>query len=510
MARDENDMHRDGVDLLGLPVVEILPEPEQLGATPFRRCTDIGNAERLIAAHGQDLRWVAGWAQWIRWDDVERVWVVDDAQIARLWAQGVARGIRLEAQAAEVAASEEVDNDKRKILEQLAKKLHRWCEASEASPRIAAAMREAQCRPGVSIGVDELDADPHLFVASNAAIELRTGQIREARREDLVTRRSSVAHQFNATCPRWKAWLQWAMCGDEELVSYLQRAVGYSLTTERRERVFFFLFGAGANGKSTFLTVLRALLGSYAVQMPPRLLLEPKGGGERHPTELARLEGARAVIGSDQADGGARWNEALLKQLTGDSELSVRGMGQDFRDIAITWKLWIAANHLPYGSAGDPALWRRVHLVPFLAHIERSQEDPLLEDRLLGELPGILAWALEGLSAWRERGLGVPAAVSRAVADYRSTLDLVGQWLAECCVVDPTAVTPIADLWQSLDRWCKRHGNQRVMAANRLGAELGERGYEGVLTRRENVRCRRGIRLIEQASQQQASGDLWT
>jgi putative DNA primase/helicase len=439
-----------------------------------------------------------------------------------------------EARRARLEAEAEADSAERERLEEQGKALARWALASEASGRIEATLREAQ--PELSLAAGALDADPWLLACGSplpggAAIDLRTGVARPLRRDDWATRRTAVPWVPGAACPRWRAWIAWAMGSEDPdpavreaapgLVAYLQRAVGYSLTTERREKVFFFLYGEkGNNGKSTFLDIIGKLLGDYAVYMPPKLLLESASGIDRHPTELARLAGSRVVLGSDQSGRSSKFNEPLIKQLTGEQKISARRMSRDFEDFDITWKLWLAANNLPYATAGDPTVWARVHCVPFSQHVPPERVDPTLWPALVSELPGILGWAVEGLRAWLAQGLGMPPTVRSAGEAYRRRMDLVERWLLERADLShlPEGEAPRAPrgeehgqgavclatrAYADFTDWCAAEGVKHVPGLNVVGEELERRGWRGSLEtvdvggmERTRARVRHGLRLL--------------
>ncbi|MGH8355301.1 MAG: DNA primase family protein [Pseudomonas sp.] len=313
------------------------------------------------------------------------------------------------------------------------------------------------------------------------------------------TRLIDINYDAEAVCPAWDTFLREVFLGDEGLIRFVQRAAGYSLTGLTREHVLFILFGLGANGKTTFVGALSELLGPYATTAPPDLLLARRG--EHHPTELATLHGARLVTASETGDG-RRLAESLVKQLTGGDHISARRMREDYWTFSPTHKLWLATNHKPEIRGTDHAIWRRIRLIPFGATFHPPEsgqapaQDPELPDRLRADLPGILAWATRGSVDWQREGLGIADAVRDATAAYRAEMDVLVQWIDDCCVVDRRAEAGATELYRSYVGWCETTG-ERAESQRSFGARLSERGYAKQPGRK--ARGYRGIGLIRDA-----------
>ena len=233
------------------------------------------------------------------------------------------------------------------------------------------------------------------------------------------------------------------------------------------------MHGGGANGKSTFIAVLQAMLGDYAKQAAPELLVSR--GGDHHPTELADLFGAR-LVASVEVDDGKRLAESLVKQMTGGDKMKARFMRQDFFEWVPTHKLFLAANHRPEIRGTDYAIWRRIHLVPFTVTIPEDERDPKLGEKLRVELPGILNWAIAGCLDWQQNGLGVPQAVRTATEEYRQEQDVLADFLAEHCVIDPQAYAVAGILYKTYTTWCEADGANPI-SRTAFGRRLTERGF---------------------------------
>ena len=268
------------------------------------------------------------------------------------------------------------------------------------------------------------------------------------------------------------------MGGDAELIVFLQRALGYSLTGSTREQCFFLLHGPTKTGKSTFVNIAKAALGPYATQAETSTFLHKDRETVRN--DLADLAGMR-LVSAIETDEGKRLAEALIKQLTGGTDtVKARFLFEEYFEYRPQFKVFLATNHLPKITARDDAIWERVHRIPFLVQIPKDERDKQLEDKLRSELPGMLAWMVRGCLAWqREDDLLVPAAVTQSTQQYRDEMDTLAPFIDECCLTgNPDHVKVKAPfLASAYHRWCKRSG-ERPLANNELIAALEDRGYQ--------------------------------
>ena len=348
-----------------------------------------------------------------------------------------------------------------------------WATKSMSAKGIAAMIQLAQSLPGIVIHHARLDADPWLLNVDNGAIDLRTGCLRDHDRNDLCTKLAPVAYDPDASCPTWDAFLSRAMGGNSELVAYLQSLIGYSLTGVVREHVLAFFFGAGANGKSTFLSTIHAMLGDYASPAPRQLLFRTKGG--EHPTGIASLYGKRFVTCSEIEEGLA-FDEALVKDLTGGDPIEARRMREDFWTFLPSHTLIMAGNHKPTVRGDDEGIWRRMRLVPWTVTIPEAERDPELPEKLKAELPGILAWAVRGCLGWQKaNGLKQPEAVREATTEYRKESDALGQFLALHVRFDPEGRCVRKELRERYEEWCKESGYE-PLGAKRFTSRVKQDG----------------------------------
>ena len=422
--------------------------------------TDLGNAQRLVEMHGEDLRYCFQTNRWAIWDG--RRWAEDMLGEIERRAKTTVRSMYR--QAADYPAD---DKTKREQLVRHALK-------SEGHRQITAMVALARSEQGVPVTTDQLDRNPWLLSVQNGTLDLRTGQLRAHRREDMITKLAPIKYDPSASCPTWQAFLERIMAANEGLTGFLQRAIGYSLTGSTRERVTFFLYGTGANGKSTLLETLGSLLGDYAeTTRSETLLIKTYDGGI--PNDIAALKGARFVSTSETEEG-KRLAEALVKAITGGDSLSARFMRGEFFKFKPSFKLWLASNHKPTIRGTDDAIWDRIRLVPFTVRIPEDEQDKDLPAKLREELPGILAWAVRGCLEWQHSGLGTPDEVRAATAAYRSEMDVLASFIDDCCVIADGARETATKLWETFTKWCQDTG-ERAGSQKAFGLRLEEKGF---------------------------------
>ena len=321
-------------------------------------------------------------------------------------------------------------------------------------------------------------------------IDLRTGIDRSPDRLDYCTKSSSISPAPPGTpCPMWMKFLNRVLANDTQTIAFLKRYLGYCLTGYVHEHVVVFLFGTGANGKTTFIDTVTGIFDDYAVTAPMEMFLTSKY--DRHPTEIARLKGARLVVAHETTNGRA-WDEAKIKTLTGGDRLSARFMRGDFFDFTPTHKLLISGNTKPTLRYVDEAIRRRFILVPFMVTIPAAERDPKLAEKLKAEWPAILRWMVDGCLEWKGAGLNVPQSVRDATDDYLADQDTLGQWIAECVELDPNGFTLTRHLFKSWTAWCEERNLARGTETS-LADSLKERAY--TKDRKEHGRGFKGIKL---------------
>ena len=305
-------------------------------------------------------------------------------------------------------------------------------------------------------------------------IELMTGIDRPPNRLDYCTKVAAVSPAPRGTpCPMWTAFLERVTGGDADLIAFPKRFLGYCMTGHVHEHALVFLFGTGGNGKGVFMSTVTGIFGDYAITAPMEMFLASHV--DRHPTEIARLKGARLVV-AHETQKGRRWDEAKIKNLTGADTLTGRFMRGDFFDFKPTHKFMIAGNHKPSFRNVDEAIRRRFLLVPFTVCIPEADRDPKLGDKLKAEWPAILRWMVDGCLEWRRDGLRVPKIVRQATDEYLADQDTISQWADDWIEPDPESFVTTRTLFTSWKQWCADR-NLSPGTETAFADTLKDRGY---------------------------------
>jgi putative DNA primase/helicase len=419
------------------------------------KLTQLGNAERLIGRHGHNIRYCHAWKKWLIWNGKQ--WKPDDTGQIMGLAKDTVRSIYKEAAALHYEGH-----------------ALNHARASESRYELEAMTVLAQDR--VPVMPQELDSDPFMFNCQNGTIDLPTGKLQPHRPERMLSKISPVTFDEKAGCPIWAAFLDRLFGGSADLVSFMQMAIGYSLTGAVTEKALFVLCGDGDNGKTTLLEAFRYIMGDYAGSIEINSLMQSASSSDQQRT-VADLLGKRFVTASE-AEEGQKLNEAKIKQLTGmGKQVGRRLYGHAF-EFDPQFKLFIDANHKPVIRGSDPAIWNRIRLVPFAVSIPKAEQDRGLLAKLRVEAPGILSWAVQGCLEWQREGfLGTPAAITEAVESYREEMDIVAQFIADCCAVDPGLEAEAGELYLHFQQWCDQRREQ-PNSSTAFAKRLGDKGYE--------------------------------
>ena len=376
----------------------------------------------------RDWRYVAAWGRWLVWDG--HLWRTEDTLAATDLIRCVCRHAAVHA-------------DNPKIAAKLA-----------TSGTVGGVERLARADRRHAATTAEWDADPWLLNTPGGVVDLRTGRQRTHDRADRMTKITTATP--SGICPIWQQFLVEVTGGDVDLQAYLQRMAGYTLTGSTQEHALFFLYGTGANGKSVFVNTLATILGDYAANAPMDTFMETRT--DRHPTDMAGLRGARFVA-AIETEQGRRWAESKVKNLTGGDNISARFMRQDFFEFFPQFKLVVAGNHKPAIRNIDEAMKRRLHLIPFTITVPPERRDKHLQQKLLAERDGILAWAVQGCLDWQRLGrLDPPQQVLEATEEYFEAEDALGRWLDERCVRETNAKSLSAELFNDWKQWADAAG----------------------------------------------------
>jgi putative DNA primase/helicase len=434
---------------------------EIIDQTPNFHLTELGNAERIVYHHGENLRF-CNELEWLIWNGKQ--WQEDSKRTIEAITAKTLRKLYSESAAIE-------DPYQKKQLRDWAKK----CE--KRAIRINSIL---DARPMVSVRKQDFDAHKFLFNCDNGVIDLKTGELLPHDRDLLLTKISPIAYDKNAKCPNWMNFLESIFLDvegkpDHELIEFIQKAIGYSFTGVTKEQVMFFLFGNGRNGKSTFINTIQDLLGDYGRQTNSDTFLKKKNDTGIN-NDVARLDGAR-FVSAVESEEGQQLSEALVKQITGGEKMSARFLRQEYFEFTPEFKVFFTTNHKPIVKGSDEGIWRRIKLIPFTVTIPKNKIDYDLPDKLAKEMPGILNWAVEGCLKWQAEGLGEAEAVTLATEDYRQDMDILGPFIDENCTIHPGTKVEAKTMYESYSKWC--YSNNEMELKNRaFYRQLEIRGFK--------------------------------
>lgn len=414
--------------------------------------TDIANCQRFAAQHGDKVR-----------HTFERGWLVWDGK--RWHADEKGKVITLAKRTAKSIFDEIKANEKQEDL------LFKWAKRSQTMERLKAMVYLAQSEDGIPVSYTEFDADPYLINCLNGTLDLRTGELFKHRQDDHISKLAPVNYEPDLVPETFLDFLAEIMDGDAEMMHFLQRAIGYSLTGDIGEQCLFFCYGGGANGKSVLIETIKNLLGEYTRAIPTTSLMHKKYDGV--PNDIAMLSGARFVATSE-TDESQSFNESLIKDLTGGDTISARFLRHEFFEFHPQFKLWIRGNEKPQIRGTSEGIWRRIHLIPFTVHITKKQQDPKLIQKLKRELDAIFLWAVRGCLSWQQQGLNPPQKVSDATKEYRNEMDVIGRWIEERCILGNDKVAVGSALYRDFRKWADE-SNERMIGNRTFGEELKRR-----------------------------------
>lgn len=437
-------------------------EPEMIKTDPgdeetevpldlLKDCTDAGNAMILAQLFGNRLRYDHGRGVWFVW---QGHWWQEDPD-------GTPMRLALKAAEWRHKHALELGNEE-------AARVSKWAIGSRNEPKLKACLGVAENLHPFAVSGTDWDLDPVLLGCLNGVIDLEAGELRDGKPEDNITRH--VPHNFNpdAKCPRWESYLDEVFNGDEELIGFVQRAVGYTLTGLTTEQVFFVLFGTGSNGKSVFTETILYLMGNYATPAS----FDAFADRPSHSEALAQLSGKRMVTAAEVREN-VTLNEQRVKAFThGDTLKAAYKYGHEF-EFRPCGKLWLATNRRPVINDDSLGFWRSVRLIPFVrqfledpnTELGQGKLDPKLAEALREEIEGILAWAVRGCIEWQKHRLGHPAAVEAGTEQWQAESDPLAEFVDECCMVGDGFQVPAKQICGAYQKWCDAN---RVHERDRL------------------------------------------
>lgn len=414
------------------------PKPPRI-VEPYH-WTDLGNAKRMVALHGADLRYCHPWGSWLVWNG--KKWDRDNTAEIKRRAKDAVMMMHSEAAA-------EQDDARRRALTLFALK-------SENTGKLNALIESACSEPGIPILPGDLDQNPWLFNVQNGTIDLITGEIREHAKTDMITKISPVVYDKEATCPQWMKFLDEIMAGNKNNINFLQRAAGYALTGDTKEECMFVLYGTGANGKTKFINVLHHIIGEYALKSDIETFLEKRNRSGAN-NDIARMHGTRYVHATEP-DEGRSLAEGKIKELTGGDVVTARFLYKEGFDFRPQFKLFIGTNYKITIKGTDDGIWRRIQMIPFEVKIPEEMQDKNLEQKLIAEAPGILNWIVQGCLEWQKTGLKAPEDIIMSTHEYRAEMDIYSIFFTHCCEFKKTSITPNKLLYLLFKAWCELEG----------------------------------------------------
>ncbi|MDP4086009.1 MAG: phage/plasmid primase, P4 family [Bacillota bacterium] len=423
--------------------------------------TEMGNAERLVYRNGQCLKYCVEFEEWLLWNG--KTWVEDrKKQIERI-------AIKTFREMYSEAAKEDDMGRRNELV--------KWAQASEKSSVFLNSISRAEAM--LPISQEELNTDRYKLNCTNGVVDLKTGNLIPHDRNFFMTKNTYVEYDISASCPIWIGFLESIMKDEQgnikqELIDFLQKAIGYTLTGDTSEQVAFFLWGTGRNGKSTFINIVKEILGDYGKQTNSDTFTSKMNDSGIN-NDIARLHSARFVSAVESEDG-QKLSEALLKQLTGGEPITARFLRKEFFEFLPEFKIFFTTNHKPIVKGDDEGIWRRIRLIPFTHTIPKENVDKLLPEKLRSELPGILRWAVEGCIKWQQEGLGEPDEVKAATDEYKEEMDLLSNFIEECCVTMPAAKVTVNDLHKVYMKWADENG-EYPMKLRAFSSRLQMRGF---------------------------------
>jgi len=438
--------------------------------------TDSTNAMRLVKEHGRNIRYNAAWRKWIVWNG--KFWEMDEGG-ALIHEKGLEMVRNIYDELLKTADyRERIDIEKAAMM-------------SESVRRRKAFVEAATWISALRIRTDELDSNPWLLNVKNGTVDISSGEFREHKPEDMITKIANVDYDPAADCPMWKKFVREIMDYKADIIKFVQTAAGWSLSGDISEQTMFILYGTGANGKSTFLNTIMYILGDYATATPTETFM--KKTGDNFSNDVARLRSTRFVT-TTEVEQGRRLSEPLIKKITGNDEMTARFLYGEFFNFKPTFKIFMATNHKPVIKGTDYGIWRRIKLIPFTERIPEEKQDKHLELKLREEASGILNWLLEGIANWKQERLKTPKAVLFATDEYRGEMDVIGNFIKEKCRQKKEMTIQIKKLYKAYSDWCEEN-NEHAVSERFFTLRLKEMGFEQSRTSTERYWI--GIGLAE-------------
>lgn len=426
--------------------------------TPPRSWDDTGNADRFMDTFGKLVKYSYIDKCWYCYNG--GYWETDNEGKVAQYIDMTVDNMRNE----KLHVSADVDPEKAKEA------WDKFLKKTRSNSSKKAILSEVQHRVPVLHG--EFDQDKTLLNTSNGYVDLSSGILYEHDIKKMFSQQADVDYTDNIDCPEWSEFLDQIFDNDQELIHYIQKAVGYSATGSIKEQVMFILYGNGRNGKSIFIDTISDILGTYAKSMQADSIMVRQNSSGAN-SDIARLESARLVTSSEPNEG-VRLDEGLVKQLTGGDKVTARYLyGKEF-EFKPQFKLWLATNHKPIIRGTDDGIWRRLMLIPFKVQIPTDKVDKDLKYKLQRESVGILNWIVEGALMWQREGLNPPASVTNASRQYREEMDVISLFVDDCCETGDNYKSPAGEIFKKYQSWANDN-SEYSMSKQKFGREMRQK-----------------------------------
>ncbi|MDA8873863.1 phage/plasmid primase, P4 family [Alphaproteobacteria bacterium] len=450
-------------------------------------CTDTGNMERFVDQHQGYLRSLGTIKTWLVWDGTR--WKPSDYAEVFKFALETVQSIKTEVEEAE------------DFLD--AQTLQKWSLTSQSEPKMRAMLNMASNHPLLVSKASSFDKQKMKLNCLNGIVDLKTGQLNQRTSDDLHTKVIGTNFNPQAKCPNFDKFIKEVFGSDGELISWIQRAFGYSLTGSAQEQVLFICYGTGANGKSTLLETISKILGDYSTNADFEMFLSNQKSDVRVMEAVGELKGIRLALASE-VDASKRFNESLVKRLTGGDTLRGTRLHMGAFQFEPQHKLWFLCNHIPFARDGSHGFWRRIKVIPFAQQFQGASLDSSLPDKLWAEREGILAWMIRGAVAWAKElqktnataGLGPCKAIDQSIEEYRYDNDLSARFIEECLVRgDDFGSIGARELYFAYQRWWSDNSDEDTPSEGIFSRRMEERGLKKTRTKAGVVY--KGVKLIK-------------
>lgn len=420
--------------------------------------TDTGNAQRFVDRFGENIKYNFDNKCWMVWDG--KTWIKDTVQLVK--------------SKVDLLIEEMKEEALREPNDKFAQELIRNIKHLSSNSGKEAMLKEAMHMGNIPVRNGDFDRNVYYLNCENGVVDLRTGEIMAHRRDLMMSKNTHINIDMENEPKVWLKCISDIFRGSDGLIDFVHKAVGYSLTGLTTEQCFFQCYGHGSNGKSVFFNTMMNICGDYALNSQvDSILTRGKSGGGNASPDIARMNGARFVR-TNEPEEGARFNEGLVKQLTGSDVITARFLyGGDFEFRPI-FKLWIACNYKIVVRGTDKGIWRRMRLIPFEATFEGANDDKKIEDKIKKELPQILGWAIKGAIEWFKSGLGMPIEVEEATKSYRQEMDIIESFLNDCVKIVPSGREKAGDVFNAYRRWAEQ-GKEWCMSQSKFGVEMAKK-----------------------------------